>query len=60
MEPVSPRLMVSIPSPGHQVTMILQLWWRTHDPCMTFSWNDLKTDEEKPMLASDWSISSMP
>ena len=62
MEPVSPRLMVSIPSPGHQVTMYHKTFFSSGGvlrPMYDFLiWNDLKTDEEKPMLASDWSISS--
>ena len=62
MEPVSPRLVVSIPSPGHQVTMYHKTFFSSGGvlrPMYDFLiWNDLKTDEEKPMLASDWSISS--
>jgi peptide/nickel transport system substrate-binding protein len=62
MEPVSPRLKISIPSPGNQVTMYHKTFFSSGGvlrPMYDFLiWNDLKTDEEKPMLATDWTVSS--
>jgi peptide/nickel transport system substrate-binding protein len=59
--PVSPRLEVAMVTPGNQVTMYHLTFFSAGGvlrPMYNFLiWNDIKTDEEKPMLATEWSSS---
>ncbi|MBM3925846.1 MAG: hypothetical protein FJ320_07650 [SAR202 cluster bacterium] len=59
--PVSPRLEVAMVTPGNQVTMYHLTFFSAGSvlrPMYNFLiWNDVKSDQEKPMLATEWSTS---